>query len=96
MVSKSLKYQNASSLNGPLEEFIESIQCTKNTQTTCGNPTGIKNSCFVQCLLKNSCVEPTSADQPLSSCSAEQILLFGIGTVIFLSVQRIILNKTGI
>ena len=54
----------------------------------CGPGPVLSDSCFVQCLLKNYC-GPTVHD-----CDKEQILLFGIGTVIFLSVQQIIWNKS--
>ena len=97
MVNKNQIYQNASNLNGRLEEFIETLQCTKTNYfavTDCGPGPVLKDTCFVQCLLENYCVEPTSADQPLSSCSAKQKLLLGIGYVIFKLVQHYEFNKT--
>ena len=84
MVNKNLTFQNASSLNGPLEEFIESIQCTKTqyNDADCADPVGFLKNCFVQCLLKNYC------GSTVFDCNEEQILLFGISALIIAGVRE--------
>ena len=92
MVNKIQKYQNVSSLNGPIEQFIESIvtclrEYSGNVCMSLVDDMPLP-SCIPQCLVGNYCGPPTSTDQPLSSCTAKQKLFLGFSAGIIAKVLQ--------
>ena len=96
MVNTTQIFQNASSLNGPIEEFIESIvKCVRENRKNmendyCSNSERIdsRGSCVPQCLLDKYCGAPTSAGQPFMNCTAKQKLLLGISALVIAMVRE--------
>ena len=103
MVNKSLIYQNASSLNGPIEQLIESIvtcvneyseqpeDCEESNDMYGTLPVPTPVSCVLQCLKNEYCRSPTTLarmDKPLSTCSVEQRLFLGISAGIIAEVLK--------
>ena len=93
MVNRTQIFQNASSLNGPLEQFIESIvTCVKENdgknKKVCVTPEGGAISCVSECLLDKYCGAPTTTGEPFSSCTAKQKLFIGISALIIAKVLQ--------
>lgn len=85
-------FQNASSLNGPIDQFIESIvTCVKENPRSnlCVNSEDMAvSSCVPQCLLDKYCGAPTTNGEPFSSCTAKQKLFLGISDGIIAKVLQ--------
>ena len=100
MVNKNLTYQNASSLNRPLEEFIENIvKCVRENKANpiCAGSDSLPVQCVPQCLLNKYCGPDVkqrlrnALPQPLTplvSCTAKQKLLLGISALVIAMVRE--------
>ena len=91
MVNKNLRFQNASSLNGPLEEFIENtVKCVieYNDNPICPGFHSLPVHCVAQCLLDKYCGASTSANKPFMNCTPKQQLFIGISAGIIAKVDK--------